>query len=187
MHLKFPLYAALFGVAFAAPSQRAPLSILHEKRAAEPLDWELTRRLGADKVIPLRFGLTQQNLHRVEEMLMAVSHPESPTYGQHYKPAEIVDLFAPSAETISTVTKWLVDSGFSRDRLRLSANKGWLAMNASVAEVEELLGAEYYVYTHTSGVEQFGSFSSTCCHCRHLTSVRRLPQLLSSSSCPRSH
>ncbi|KAF8879105.1 subtilisin-like protein [Gymnopilus junonius] len=154
MHMKVPFYAALFSVAFAAPSRRAPV-ILHEKRAAEPLDWEVTRRLEADKVIPLRFGLTQQNLHRVEEMLMAVSHPESPTYGQHFKPSEIVDLFAPSDETISTVTKWLSDSGFSRDRLRLSANKGWLAMNATVAEIEELLGAEYYVYTHKSGVEQF--------------------------------
>jgi tripeptidyl-peptidase-1 len=157
MHFKLSLCATLIGVALAAPSRRSPL-ILHEKRAAEPLDWEMSRRLEANKVIPLRFGLTQQNVHRLEELLMAVSHPESSTYGKHYTPAEVVDLFSPSDETISTVTKWLVDSGFSRDRLRLSANKGWISMNATISEAEDLLDAEYHVYTHPSGDEQFGSF-----------------------------
>jgi tripeptidyl-peptidase-1 len=104
----------------------------------------------------MRFGLAQQNLHRVEEMLMAVSHPESPTYGKHYTPADIVDTFAPSDETISTVTNWLIDSGFARNRLRLSANKGWLSLEATTAEVENLLNAEYHVYNHASGDQQFG-------------------------------
>lgn len=155
MHFKLAVYAALVGLVFAAPSPKSS-HILHEKRAADPLDWELSRRLEADKILPMRFGLAQQNIHRVEELLMAVSHPESPTFGNHYTPAEIVDLFAPSDETISSVTKWLVDSGFSRDRLRISANKGWISMDATTAEVEDLLKAEYNVYSHPSGDEQFG-------------------------------
>ncbi|KAF9561788.1 subtilisin-like protein [Agrocybe pediades] len=156
MHFKLSLLAAALSVVTAAPSRRSPL-ILHETRAAEPLDWEVTRRLEADKVLPMRFGLSQQNIHRVEELLMAVSHPESPTFGKHYTPEEVVDLFSPSDETIATVTKWLVDSGFSRDRLRISANRGWISMDATTAEVEDLLNAEYNVYTHgPTGDEQFG-------------------------------
>jgi tripeptidyl-peptidase I len=72
---------------------------------------------------------------------------------------EIIDTFAPtsSQETmISVVTNWLVDSGFSRDRLRLSANKGWIHLNASTSEVENLLNAEYHVYVHPSGDTQIG-------------------------------
>ncbi len=95
-------------------------------------------------------------MHRVEELLMEVSHPESPRFGQHYSPNEVVDLFAPSAETISAVTNWLVDAGFARDSLRMSANKGWISMDATAAQVEELLKTEYHVWTHPSGEQQFG-------------------------------
>ncbi|KAF8964244.1 Pro-kumamolisin, activation domain-containing protein [Flammula alnicola] len=174
MHFKLSLCAALFGVAFAAPSSRRSAHVLHEKRAAEPLDWQLSHRLDANKILPMRFGLTQSNMHRVEELLMEVAHPESPLFGQHYTPSEIVDLFAPSDETISAVTRWLVDSGFSRDRLRLSANKGWISMEATTAEVEDLLNTEYHVYTHPSGDEQFGCHNySVPAHVReHIDLIR---------------
>lgn len=156
---KLSLFAALLGVALAAPShessRRSPL-VLHETRAFEPLDWVPLGRLDSNKVIPMRFGLAQQNLHRVEEMLMEVSHPESPSYGKHYTPAEIVDTFAPSDETITAVTNWLIDSGFAPNRLRLSANKGWILLEATASEVEDLLKAEYHVYSHPSGDQQFG-------------------------------
>ena len=155
MYLNLSLFATLIGIAVAVPSRRSP-HILHETRATEPFDWVPVGRLDSNKILPMRFGLAQQNLHRVEEMLMAVSHPESPTYGKHYTPADIVKTFAPSNETISTVTNWLVDSGFAPSRLRLSANKGWLSLEATTSEVEELLKAEYYIYNHTSGDQQFG-------------------------------
>ena len=154
-YLKLLLFAVLLGVALAAPSRRSP-HVLHETRALEPLDWVPVGRLDSNKVLPMRFGLVQQNLHRVEEMLRAVSHPESPTYGKHYTPADVVDTFAPSKETITAVTKWLIDSGFAPNRLRLSANKGWISLEATTSEVEDLLKAEYHVYSHASGDQQFG-------------------------------
>jgi tripeptidyl-peptidase-1 len=154
-NFKLALFAALLGVALAAPSRRSP-HVLHETRAFEPLDWVPVGRLDSNKVLPMRFGLVQQNLHLVEELLMAVSQPESPSYGKHYTPADVVDTFAPSEETISTVTNWLVDSGFAPNRLRLSANKGWISLEATASEVEDLLKAEYHVYNHASGDQQFG-------------------------------
>ena len=39
---------------------------------------------------------------------------------------------------------------FSPDRLRLLANKGWIDVDATTAEVEDLLNAEYHVYAHPS-------------------------------------
>ena len=155
IYFKLALFAALLGVALAAPSRRSP-HVLHETRAIEPLDWVPVGRLDSNKVLPMRFGLVQQNLHRVEELLMAVSHPESPSYGKHYTPADVVDTFAPTEETISAVTNWLVDSGFAPNRLRLSANKGWISLEATTSEVEDLLKAEYHVYNHASGDQQFG-------------------------------
>ena len=156
MYLKFSLLAVLTSLAVGTPSRRSPF-VLHEERTTEPFDWVRVGRLESDKILPMRFGLTQRNLHRVEHMLMAVSHPESPTYGKYYTPADIVEIFSPSNQTISTVTSWLIDSGFAKSRLRLSANKGWLSVvDATTSEVEKLLNAEYYVYNHTSGEKQFG-------------------------------
>ena len=145
----------LLGIAFAVPSPCFD-PVVHETRAAEPIHWAKTGRLDSNRVLPMRFGLVQQNLHRLEEMLMSVSHPESPKYAQHFTPMEVVDTFAPSEQTISAVSNWLVDSGISRDRLRLSPNKGWIHVNASTSEVENLLSAEYHVYSHPSGDTQIG-------------------------------
>ena len=143
------------GVASGVPSPRSD-NVVHETRLSEPTHWIKAGRLDSNKVLPMHFGLIQQNLHRLEEMLMSVSHPESAKYAQHFTPMEVVDAFAPSEETISAVTNWLVDSGISRDRLRLSANKGWIHLNASTSEVENLLDTEYYIYVHHSGDTQIG-------------------------------
>ncbi|KAJ7480634.1 subtilisin-like protein [Mycena latifolia] len=148
---------ALASLSAAFPSTRST-HVLHEKRAAVPYaaGWMQARRLESERTIPLRVGLRQRNLHQLEDLLMSVSHPDSPTYGQHWSPAEIVDMFAPAHETIAAVKNWLVDSGLSNDRLRLSPSRGWIAVNVTVAEAESLLHTEYHVYTHPSGAEQFG-------------------------------
>jgi tripeptidyl-peptidase-1 len=149
----FPLL--LVGSSFAAPSASVP-HVMHERRAVEPLDWVKSHRLDANKVLAMKFGLAQQNMHRLEELLLEISHPESPKYGEHYSIAEVVDTFAPSLETTNAVAEWLTESGFSRDRLRLSANRGWIMVNATAAEAERLLKTEYHVYTHPFGDEQIG-------------------------------
>ncbi|RPD56645.1 subtilisin-like protein [Lentinus tigrinus ALCF2SS1-7] len=140
--------------------QRRTDLVLHEKRAAEPLDWVRSRRLEPTAVLPMRLGLTQSNMDKLEDMLMSVSHPLSPSYGKHFSPQDIVDTFAPSDETVARVTEWLVQSGIGKERLRMSPSKGWIAFNATVEEVEDLIDAEYHVYTHEeSGAEQIGCHS----------------------------
>jgi tripeptidyl-peptidase-1 len=149
--------AALARLALAFPSANTP-HVLHEKRAADPYaaGWMQSHRLEARDIIPLRVGLRQQNLHKLEELLLSVSHPESPTYGEHFSAAQIVDTFAPSHETIAAVKNWLMDAGLSGDRLRLSASRGWIAVNVTAEEAESLLRTEYHVYTHPSGASQIG-------------------------------
>ncbi|KAF9063311.1 subtilisin-like protein [Rhodocollybia butyracea] len=160
--MRFPLAFVVLGLSVgfsvAAPSYTIHSHhVVHEKRAAEPLDWVVSRRLEGHKRLPLRIGLAQRNIHNLEDMLMAVSHPESPEYGKHWTPEQVVDTFAPSEESIRNVVGWLENSGFSRDNIKMSANKGWIQVDATVAQIEELLDAEYHVYTHMeTGEEQFG-------------------------------
>ncbi|KAI1788899.1 subtilisin-like protein [Ganoderma leucocontextum] len=150
---------ALTSLAIAAPSRRSNLAV-HERRAQEPRDWVLTRRLEPSAVLPMRFGLAQSNLHKVEEMLMSVAHPSSPNYGKHFSVKEVVDTFAPSRETIERVVDWLVGEGIDRERLKLSTSKGWIEVDATAEEAEALLDTEYHVYTHPdTGAQQIGCHS----------------------------
>jgi len=133
---------------------------VHERRSHTPSGWSLLRRYGSYEVLPLRFGLKQSNLDRIDEVLNDVSHPKSPNYGNHWTPAEVVKAFAPSTETIDTVRTWLHEAGFDASRFKISLTKAWIQVNATVAEAERLLQTEYYIYTHVGGEKHVGMLSS---------------------------
>ena len=185
MRLSSLLSAAAF-VAIASALTTRSNHVVHEKRVAHTRGWAKSRRLEADKVIPMRLGLTQRNLDKVEDMLLSVSHPESPTYGQHFSAAEIIETFAPSIETISAVSDWLTESGIAKERLRLSLDKGWVEVNVTTAEAEELLKTEYHVYTHSSGAEQISKHATRYYYnCAHAKCHARLPRILRARAYPR--
>ncbi|KAJ7367301.1 subtilisin-like protein [Mycena albidolilacea] len=146
---------ALFPLALVAVATAHALSpfVQHGKRNALPPGWSRARRHAPDAVLPLRFGLTQPNvdMNILQSLLNDVSHPDSPNYGNHWSPARVAQHFAPSNETIQAVVSWIVKSGVPRDRVRVSKTKGWVqVLNATVAEAETLLKAEYHVFEHES-------------------------------------
>ncbi|KAH9902589.1 subtilisin-like protein [Cubamyces lactineus] len=129
----------------------------HESRSILPRGWAPVRRAESDFILPLRIGLAQSNLESLEEFLLDVADPESPNYGGHWNPAKVAATFRPSSESVDTVRGWLVESGIGAERVRLSPGASWLVANVTVAEAEELLGTEYYVYEHAdSGHKQVG-------------------------------
>ncbi|KAJ6586409.1 peptidase S8/S53 domain-containing protein, partial [Mycena vulgaris] len=153
MHIPAHLILLTFLLAGSAVAAPPTSSVVHEKRAAHP---SLThaRRLEPHVAVPLKIGLKQRNTAALAAHLASVSEPESPSYGKHWSPEQVAQVFAPADETRAAVTAWLADAGFAPERLRLSRNKAWIHVDdASVGEVETLLGAEYHVYTHESGEE----------------------------------
>ena len=146
-------------LAAVAAAQTLSPSVQHAKRTKLPASWSRVRRHAPDAVLPLRFGLTQQNvdMHTLERLLNDVAHPDSPSYGHHWSPARVANHFAPSDETVHTVVSWISENGFTKDRVRVSKSKGWVMVNATVAETESLLGTEYYVFVHdTTDKEHIG-------------------------------
>jgi len=75
----------------------------------------------------------------------------SSRYGKHYTAEEVIDLFAPSEDSVEVVKSWLIDSGIRAERISHSANKAWLQFDASLAEMESLLQTKYYHYEPVSG------------------------------------
>ena len=69
--------SALAATAFAAP--RDLKRVVHERRAV--IDPSKGDRIDENAVIPVRIGLRQTNLEHGYDMVMDVSDPVSPNYG----------------------------------------------------------------------------------------------------------
>ncbi|KAI6136974.1 peptidase S8/S53 domain-containing protein [Pisolithus sp. B1] len=130
--------------------------VVHEKRTAIPPDWSFVRRHHGSSTLPLRFALKQRNIEKIGDFLLDVSHPDSPDYGNHWSPSDIAYKFSPSSDTIDTVREWLLSTGIGPHRIQLSPSRGWINVNASVEEAEQLMNTEYNLYKHASGTERVG-------------------------------
>ena len=71
-------------------------------------------------------------------------------------------MFAPADDAIQEVRDWLIEAGIDRRHIRLSDNKGWLALDISASEAERLFHSEYYEHEHISsgniriGCDEYG-------------------------------
>ncbi|KAF7800219.1 hypothetical protein EIP86_011466 [Pleurotus ostreatoroseus] len=141
-------------VSVAGLSPRFSPHVRHESRRALPASWTPLRRADSDLVLPLRIGLVQPQLDDIERMLLDVSDPESPNYGNHWSAAKIATTFRASPEAVNTVKEWLVTEGVHPSKIRLTSAGNWIEANVTISEAEDLLKTEYYLYGHElSGTE----------------------------------
>lgn len=142
--------ASLLASALAVPTGH----VLHEKREAK--NHLVRRRVESSAVIPVRIALKRSNLDRGHDLLMEVSSPDSPRYGQHYTSEQIADLFAPAEETLNAVKDWLMGSGVTEDEIMHYDNKGWLSVNMPVEKAEDLFHTKYYEHDFSDGHMRIG-------------------------------
>lgn len=105
---------------------RTSRHVVHERVQPVQGAWVKSHRIHEAAMLPVRIGLTQQNLHRAEEFIYDVSHPESPNYSNHWSPAEIVEMFKPKKEAVDAVMEWLEMEGIHPSRVKMAASKSWL-------------------------------------------------------------
>ncbi|KAK3678058.1 hypothetical protein LTR78_002153 [Recurvomyces mirabilis] len=87
---------------------------------------------------------------------MDVSHPDSTNYGNHLSADDVHDIFAPSEETTQAVKAWSVSSGVEEEDIMHYTNRGWLAVDLPVTQVESMLGVEYYEHEDSQGRTRVG-------------------------------
>ncbi|KAK7055138.1 peptidase S8/S53 domain-containing protein [Favolaschia claudopus] len=137
-----------------ALSSPSPWSFsVHERRASIPHGWSrIDTPVPTTALLPLRIGLKQSNIDRLNDILMDISHPDSDNYGKHWKAEDVKTFFRPSEGSVSTVMQWLEDSGVNRARIELSSGENWVHVkDLTVAEAERILNTEYHLYQHTDG------------------------------------
>lgn len=120
--------------------------VLHERRDVEHPAFSKRSPVPVGRQLPVRVGLTQRNLDFGHDLLMEISTPGSPKYGQHHSADEVIDLFAPSEETVRSVSKWLEDAGISH--FSQSFNKQWMQFDTEVEVLEALVKAKFHEYEH---------------------------------------
>lgn len=131
--------------------------VLHEKREQMRRSPAVAKRTRIDtnRVLPVRIGLSQTQMDEAYDLLMDVSHPESKNYGKHWTPEQVNTAFAPSNEAIQEVRDWLISAGIADSRITLSDNLGWLAFEASVEDMEQLVKAQYYEHNYHSDPHKY--------------------------------
>ncbi|KAL1966448.1 hypothetical protein VTN77DRAFT_4590 [Rasamsonia byssochlamydoides] len=140
-------FLALVGLAAFCTAAPAPaFHVVHEKRDSTPSRWLNLGRVKPESNHVVRVGLKQRNLDKAHDYLMDVSHPDSPNYGKHWTAQQVIETFAPSEETVSSVREWLNAAGIADSRITHTENKGWLAFVATGKEMENLLHTEFYQY-----------------------------------------
>jgi tripeptidyl-peptidase-1 len=83
---------------------------------------------------------------------MQVATPGHALYGQHMSHEEIIAMVAPAKESADFVMQWL-ESELSHLSTKVSQKGDYVTVEASVAEIEQLLDAKYSV---------FGTFAPKC-------------------------
>ncbi|KAK8091487.1 hypothetical protein PG997_001848 [Apiospora hydei] len=112
--------------------------------------WTKRAKVHSRTILPMRIGLKQSNLDAGHDRLMDISNPQSINYGKHMSSEEVIDFFAPQQSSADAVIDWVVASGISRDRVAQSVNKQWIQFDATAAEAESLLYAEFHVWQHNT-------------------------------------
>lgn len=152
--------------AFATVSAELLPKRHYYRRQDVPNDFRALNAAPADDIISLRFALAPRDFGGLEERLYAASTPGDEQYEQYLSKDEVnracslwwcitnlimitvvqVNAYmVPSEETVNAVSSWFSTHGLAIYPL-VGETGDWIMVNATVAQANELLQAEYTVF-----------------------------------------
>ncbi|KZT71792.1 subtilisin-like protein [Daedalea quercina L-15889] len=144
--LSSPLFLALLlpSLSWGTPVRRG-MQVL-ESRQSAPGGYTLTGSADPDSVLTFRLALVQSDYDGLIDALYNVSTPSSAQYGQYLSAEEVEAYMTPSNEATSAVNTWLNENGVQATVL--SAAGDWLSVRMPVSQANDLLDADFSVFTH---------------------------------------
>ncbi|KAF7352412.1 Tripeptidyl-peptidase sed3 [Mycena venus] len=144
------LFAAISSTFAAALSPRN-LTLQVKESVTTPHGWTRLGRASSDSKIRLRIAIFQQDFAGLEKSLYDISDPDHHRYGAHFSKEEVAKFVAPPPASLALVDGWLTSHGIKESDLVRSPAKDWISVTLPIHLAERILGAEYYMWQHTSG------------------------------------
>ncbi|KAH9910454.1 family S53 protease [Fomitopsis serialis] len=145
------LLALLFPVISWGTPMRRSMQV-QESRTSPPSGYTVTGSATPDAVLTLRLALTQSDYTGLVDALYDVSTPSSASYGAYLSKEDVEAYMAPTAASTSAVNAWLAENGLQATTLSSAGN--WLSVQMPVSKADELLDAEFSVFTHSTTGKQ---------------------------------
>lgn len=109
---------------------------------AAPAGWTSTGSSAGASMQTFTIALTMQNIDQLDSKLVDVSTPGNAAYGAHWSDDTVSSYFAPSSDTVSSVTSWLEENGVSNYQV----DGAFIDFGATVETANSLLNASYKFY-----------------------------------------
>lgn len=98
----------------------------------------LNKLLGPASPVQIQIAISQDNVDLAIDSLLKISDPTSREYGQHWSAQKVATAFAPSNESLKTVTDWLSNEGILPARLAPSHARGHFLILSTLGEAERI-------------------------------------------------
>lgn len=138
----------LFGLMALLIAQYVDCAV-HETRSGPPSGWSASVAPFPADTAAFTLALKIQNLDKLESELLAVSDPDSPSYGAHWGDDAVSSAFRPSNQTIFNVVKWLQSSSIREYRV----DGAFVDFRCDITTANTLFNASYYYYTNLGVVK----------------------------------
>lgn len=111
-------------------------------------EWRWVGRAKSSELIELTFAVKQTNLNLLQDLVLAVSDPDSPSYGNHMSLEAVNELIAPSRASIRAVEDHLERHGIRG--CDGSINQDFIMCVVPIRQAEAVLNATYHEFTHAT-------------------------------------
>jgi len=125
-------------------------SVLHPAQQAGE-GWSLDTETPVDMKSSVRItiGLKRRNMDVLNKILMEVSTPSSPKYGEHLTQDQMTDLIAPAKENVDRVLSWL--SKFGVTPKRVDVNQDYVRVEETLETIANIFGVKFEMFKFAKG------------------------------------
>ncbi|KAI9727809.1 MAG: vesicle formation at the endoplasmic reticulum [Cirrosporium novae-zelandiae] len=145
MSLDMRSFTFLLGVVACALvcAQAIDLQIF-ERLATVPPGWKQVSVPSPTRRLRFRIAIKNEHEALFEQLVLDISTPNHPKYGQHLSKTELKSMLRPSASATEAIIGWLSDEGIpARD---IEDDGDWINFYASVADAERIMNTRFYNY-----------------------------------------
>ncbi|KAF9004123.1 subtilisin-like protein [Hymenopellis radicata] len=146
--------AALAAFALTVSGHGNPRAMtVHESREAVPQGFVPVETAKSETMLDLRIALTPRNITGLEHVLLSVSTPGSPLYGQYLSLDEVKDYASPTEDSVTAVKTWLAEHGVT-DVAVTGAYSDWLSIRIPIGTANILFAAKFQHFLDVDSGEE---------------------------------